>query len=177
MLIHSIDPVYNCQSRILLLGSFPSVQSRAKGFYYAHPQNRFWKVMTEVLSWPCLPVTIWEKKELLLGSRVALWDVIASCRITGSSDSSIRNAVPNDLTILLDNSSINSVFCTGGKAYELYNKWHRPRLPQLPVYKLPSTSGANASYDLNALCASWAILQEKLKNSREELQCDKNGGE
>ena len=110
--MHPIPPVYDRNSEILILGSFPSVKSRESGFFYGHPQNRFWKVLSAVCEAP-LPVTVPEKRAFLLAHRIALWDVIASCRITGSSDASIRDAVPNDLGPILSEAPVRQIYTTG----------------------------------------------------------------
>lgn len=154
MIEHPIPPVFDAHSEILILGSFPSVKSREYGFFYGHPSNRFWMVMRDVLGWPALPQTTEEKKRLLLESHVALWDVIASCEVTGSSDASIRNAVPNDLRPILDTGRIKAVFCNGSTAYNLYMKLLLPSLGIQPV-RLPSTSPANASCRPEKLTAAW----------------------
>lgn len=153
MELHTIPPVYDRSSRILILGSFPSVKSRESGFYYGHPQNRFWKVLSAVLQTP-LPCTNAEKKQLLLDHGIALWDVIASCDISGSSDASISNAVPNDIGIILNASSIQTIFCNGAKACSLYNSCLRAETAQDAI-KLPSTSPANASWSLERLVSFW----------------------
>ena len=119
---HTFLPVYNEESRILILGSFPSVKSRENQFYYGHPQNRFWKVIAGIFKEP-LPQTIDEKKDLLLRHRIAVWDVIDSCDIVGSSDSSIRNVVPNDMDLILSNAKIQGIFANGGKAHQLFVKY------------------------------------------------------
>ena len=115
---HPIPPLFNADSEILILGSFPSVKSRETGFFYGHPQNRFWKVLATVCGEP-LPQTVEEKKNLVLLHRLALWDVIASCEIEGSSDSSIRDVVPNDLLPMLKNSRIQRIFVNGTTAAKL----------------------------------------------------------
>lgn len=154
MPIHPIAPVFNEYSEILILGSFPSVRSRETGFYYGHPQNRFWKIMKEIYSWPFLPETNAEKRQLLLESHVALWDVVASCDITGSSDTSIRNVISNDLTCITDASSIQRIYCNGSTAIRLYMKHIFPSFPIQPIL-LPSSSPANASYTLEKLTEIW----------------------
>ncbi|MCQ2458395.1 MAG: DNA-deoxyinosine glycosylase [Clostridia bacterium] len=154
MISHPIPPVFDERSEILILGSFPSVKSREYGFFYGHPSNRFWKVLKEVLAWSAEPVDTEEKKKLLLESHVALWDVIASCDVTGSSDASIRNAVPNDLLPILKAGRIRTIFCNGSTAYSLYMKTIYPSLGILPV-RLPSTSPANASFRLEELTNEW----------------------
>ena len=117
-IVHPIPPFYDQSSRILILGSFPSVKSRESGFFYGHPQNRFWRVLSTVFG-ESVPETIEEKKAQLLTHRVALWDVIASCRITGSSDSSIRDAVPNDVATLLSQTDVRAIFTNGKTAQAL----------------------------------------------------------
>ena len=113
---HEIPPIYNQNSKILILGSFPSVKSRESQFFYHHPQNRFWKVLSSVLD-KDTPITIDEKKDFLLDNNIALWDVIASCYIEGSSDSSIKNVVANDLNKIIDTCDIKQIFCNGGKSF------------------------------------------------------------
>ena len=150
---HTFLPVYNEESRILILGSFPSVKSRENQFYYGHPQNRFWKVIAGIFKEP-LPQTIDEKKDLLLRHRIAVWDVIDSCDIVGSSDSSIRNVVPNDMNLILSNAKIQGIFANGGKAHQLFVKYcNKEGMP--PLGKLPSTSPANAAWNLERLTAEW----------------------
>ncbi len=153
MIIHNIPPVYDENSRILILGSFPSVKSREQRFFYAHPQNRFWRVIAGVFG-KSVPETIEEKKNFLLENNVALWDTIAECEISGSSDMSIRNAVPNDIKIILNSAKIQTVFCNGGKSYETYMKYIFPSVGITPV-KLPSTSPANASMTFEKLAEVW----------------------
>lgn len=155
---HTFSPVYNEESRILILGSFPSVRSRENQFYYGHPQNRFWKVIAGIFKEP-LPQTIDEKEDLLLRHRIAVWDVIDSCDIVGSSDSSIRNVVPNDMNLILSNAKIQGIFANGGKAHQLFVKYcHKEGMP--PLGKLPSTSPANAAWNLERLTAEWKTAFE-----------------
>ena len=151
--IHTISPVYNEHSRILILGSFPSVKSREAGFFYGHPQNRFWKVLANVFQAE-VPGTIEEKKAFLLEHRIAVWDVIASCDIEGSSDSSIKNAVPNDFSFILKTAPIRQIYTNGGTAYKLYHKYCE-KVTGFEAVKLPSTSPANASYSLERLIRQW----------------------
>lgn len=153
LLTHTFQPIYNKDSRILILGSFPSVKSRENGFYYGHPQNRFWKVIAAITGQK-EPVTIEEKKELLLSNHIAVWDVIAGCTIQGSSDSSIKDVVVNDFTEILRNSSIRTIYVNGNKAYELYSKYAEEKTG-IKALKLPSTSPANAAWSLERLCESW----------------------
>jgi TDG/mug DNA glycosylase family protein len=151
--LHPFAPVYDRQCRILILGSFPSVKSREYGFYYGHPQNRFWKVLARLLECP-EPVTIPEKKNLLLSHHIALWDVLKSCDIQGSADASIQNPVANDLQSLIKGTQIRLVACNGATAFRIYQK-HLPQKPDLPVICLPSTSPANAKYRLDDLVLHW----------------------
>ena len=155
---HTIDPVYNEQSKILILGSFPSVKSREQQFFYGHKQNRFWKVLAGVLGC-AVPQTIEEKKAMLLAHHIAVWDVIKSCEIEGSSDASIRDVVPNDLTRILNTADIRAIYTNGGKAHELYCRYIEP-VNGIPAHKLPSTSPANAGYSLERLLEAWSVLNE-----------------
>lgn len=157
MIQHSIAPVYDGQSTILILGSFPSVKSRDVGFFYGHPQNRFWKVVAAVFEQP-VPETIAEKRTFLLKNGVALWDVISSCDITGSSDSSIRNVVPNDLTQILQQAKIRQIFVNGKKAMSLYQRYLEPKTGCSAIC-LPSTSPANASWNLERLVEAWRVIR------------------
>lgn len=150
---HTFSPVWDCQSEILILGTFPSVKSRETNFYYGHPQNRFWKLMAGIYNEP-LPVTAEEKKALVLRHRLAVWDVIGQCDIIGSSDSSIRNVVPNDIAGLLAKSKVHTVIANGAKAYELYQKYQLPQTG-LEARKLPSTSPANAAWSFGRLQKAW----------------------
>ena len=150
---HTFGPVYNQDSEILILGSFPSVKSREGEFYYHHPQNRFWKMLSQILEVP-LPVSIKEKKAMLLENHIALWDVIESCDIYGSSDSSIKNVIPNDIPFLLNHSKIEKIAVNGGKAYEFYQKYCLKQT-NLEAVKLPSTSPANAAWSLERLITEW----------------------
>ncbi len=159
-LTHTFEPVFNKESKILILGSFPSVKSRENNFYYGHPQNRFWKVLAEVLGNE-VPQTIEEKKLFLLEHHIAVWDVIESCTIIGSSDSSIKDVVVNDFSRVLGNSEIETIYVNGGKAYELYHKYAEEKT-EMQAVKLPSTSPANAAWNLKKLCEAWSVIIEKL---------------
>ncbi len=150
---HEIEPIFNQESNILILGSFPSVKSREGHFFYNHPQNRFWKVLAQVFDCQ-LPKSIEEKKLFLLANQVAVWDVIASCEIKGSSDSSIKHVVPNDLNRILSVSPIEQIYANGGAAFQLYEKYCR-RQTHMEAVKLPSTSPANAAYSLEKLVKIW----------------------
>ena len=150
--LHTIAPVYDGNSKILILGSFPSVKSRKAAFFYGHPQNRFWRVLAAVLEEEA-PQTVEEKRSMLLRRGVALWDVIASCEIAGSSDASITNVVPNDLSRILTTAPVRRIFCNGGTAYRFYRRcdeavWGKAEL-------LPSTSPANARSSVQALTERW----------------------
>ena len=155
---HEFAPVYDEHSRILILGSLPSVKSREQGFYYGHSQNRFWRVVAR-LTGEAVPQSIPEKKTLLLNHGIAVWDVIQSCEIMGSSDSSIRNVKVNDFDELLSKVPDIRIFANGGKAYELYQKYAFPQTGRVAV-KLPSTSPANAAWSLEKLCDEWSRLLE-----------------
>lgn len=150
---HAFPPVWNEKSRILILGSFPSVKSREEGFFYGHPRNRFWNVLSVVLDCE-KPTTIEEKKQMLLTHGIALWDVIASCEIRGSSDSSIRNVVANDFSELLENSQVRVIFTNGQTAGKLYQKYVEKKTGLAAIH-LPSTSPANAAWSLERLVESY----------------------
>ena len=158
MIKHTIPPVYDANSRILVLGSFPSVKSREQQFFYGHKQNRFWKVLAGILGCE-VPQTIEEKKAMLLANHIAVWDVIKSCEIEGSSDASIRDVIPNDLSEILKIADIQTIYTNGGKAYELYYKYIYP-VNGIKAHKLPSTSPANAGYSLDRLKEAWAEIKE-----------------
>ena len=146
LIVHQIAPVFAADSRVLLLGSLPSPKSRAQGFYYGHPQNRFWPTLAAVLSVPPPePADIEAKRRLLVEHRLALWDVLASCLITGAADSSISQPQANDIAGLLQQTQIHAVFCTGAKAHSLYQSLCLPQTG-LPAHRLPSTSPANRRY-------------------------------
>ncbi len=157
-LSHEFSPVYNKDSRLLILGTFPSVKSREQHFYYGHPQNRFWNILAAITKEP-LPESVQDKQQLLLSHHIALWDVIQSCEIIGSSDSSIRNVVPSDIAGLLPHTSIQAIFGNGNKACQLFDKYAATTLSDFPerniIHKLPSTSPANASWTLPRLTAYW----------------------
>lgn len=157
MIYHPIEPLYNERSRILILGSFPSVKSREQLFFYGHPQNRFWKVISAVFERP-LPKTIEEKRDFLLSSQIALWDVIASCDIVGSSDSSIKNVSVNDLNRILDHADIKGIFVNGKTSQKYYNRYCREKFKRDAVY-LPSTSPANALWSLDDLISEWKVIK------------------
>lgn len=157
---HPFDPVWDCESKILILGSFPSVKSREQMFFYGHPRNRFWKVISTLLGIET-PVTTEEKRAMLLNNHIALWDVIASCDIYGSSDSSIKNAVPNDIGFIIKNSKIERIFTNGATADKLYKKYILPATG-IEAMRLPSTSPANAAKSVDELVKEWAITVDSL---------------
>ena len=152
-IIHPIPPVYDKNSKILILGSFPSVKSREVGFFYGHPQNRYWKVLAAVFN-DAVPETIPDKKAFLLKHHIAAWDVIASCDIEGSSDASIKNAVPNDLKPILETADIKHIYTNGKTAHNLFQKYTAPILHRDSIC-LPSTSPANAAWSLEKLTDTW----------------------
>ena len=162
---HPFPAIYAPDSRILILGSFPSVKSREQRFFYGHPQNRFWRVLAALLG-TSVPQTVEEKQDFLLAHRIALWDVIASCEIAGSSDASIRNAVPNNLTPILETASIWQIFTNGGTAHRLYRKYIFPLTGREDI-ALPSTSPANAARSLDALIDAWQTVREVLDEEAE----------
>ncbi len=157
-LVHPIPPVWDAHSEILILGSFPSVKSREVAFFYGHPQNRFWTV-TAALFHESTPQTVADRRVFLLRNHLALWDVIASCRITGSSDSSIRDVIPNDIRPLLEAAPIRGIFTNGQTAFRLYQRHLLPQLGREAVC-LPSTSPANAAWSRDRLIAAWSIIQD-----------------
>ncbi len=154
---HPFPPLYDKNSKILILGSFPSVKSREQMFFYGHPQNRFWKVVSAVVG-DETPVSIEEKRNFLLSNSIALWDVIASCDITGSSDSSIKNVVANDLSEILDNADIKQIFVSGKTAEKYYNKYIRDVIKREAIC-LPSTSPANAGWNVDKLIIEWKTIK------------------
>jgi len=190
MITHPFPPLFDGDSRVLILGSFPSVASREQNFFYGHPRNRFWQVTAIVFGAP-VPGTIEEKRAFLHAHYIALWDVVASCEITGSSDASIRNVIPNDLSPILRGAPIGRIFTNGGTAYSLYRKYislsdrsekKEKRMPAVPAnekggfvgtisgerenrhvlepVKLPSTSPANAAWTLERLVEAWRVIAE-----------------
>ena len=155
---HPFPPLYDENSKVLILGSFPSVKSREQMFFYGHPQNRFWKVVSSVMGTDT-PVTIEDKRDFLHSNHIALWDVIASCDITGSSDSSIKNVVANDLTEMLEKADIRQIFVNGKTAEKYYNKYIRDKIVRDAVC-LPSTSPANAGWSFDRLVEAWRVIKE-----------------
>ena len=156
---HEFEPVFDEQSEILILGSLPSVKSRENHFYYGHPQNRFWKVLAGILECD-IPDTIEDKKAMLLSHHIALWDVIAECDIIGSSDSSIRNVVVNDIQSIVQRTKIQKIYANGATAGKLYKKYALPKVG-MECIQLPSTSPANAAFSVERLCQKWIMIREE----------------
>ena len=157
-IVHGFEPIYDQHSRVLILGSLPSVKSREQSFYYGHPQNRFWRVLAAVCGCET-PSSVEEKKRFLLSNRIALWDVIAECDIIGSSDSAIRNAVPTDIMPVLSGSDIRCIFVNGAAACKIYDRYHKP-LTGRDAVRLPSTSPANAAYCFDRLLSNWSVIAQ-----------------
>lgn len=157
--VHEFGPVYDEESEILILGSFPSVKSREMNFYYGHPQNRFWKLLAALYETK-EPGSIPEKKAFLIRRRIAVWDVIESCDITGSSDSSIRNVKVNDIGRILGEAKIRTIYANGKKAGQLYQKYVEPKTKR-SIVGLPSTSPANAAFGMERLMESWKRILER----------------
>lgn len=159
---HPLMPLYNHNSKVLILGSFPSIKTREYGFFYGHPQNRFWKLM-EILFDEKLSRDIDERREFLLKHKIAIYDSIYKCDIIGSSDASIQNVVPSDLSKIFKSANIEEVFCNGNTAYKYYKKYHSKKF-NLEAVKLPSTSPANARYRLEDLAREWKVILKYLEN-------------
>ena len=155
-IIHPIPPVFDENSRVLILGSFPSVKSREAGFFYGHPQNRFWRVLAAIFG-ETVPADIPAKKEFLLRHHIALWDVIASCEIKGSSDASVTNAIPVDISRVTDIAGIECIICNGNLAHRLYQR-HLEAATGIKAVVLPSTSPANAAFTMDKLIAAWQTI-------------------
>ena len=157
-IVHPIPPLYDADCKILILGSFPSIKSREAMFFYGHPQNRYWKLIAQLFEEE-IPETIEQKKRLVLSHHIAMWDTIRSCTITGSSDSSIRDVVPNDLSVILEHSKVEKIFCNGATSYKLCMKYLYP-VTRIEAVKLPSTSPANAAFTLDRLIQEWSVIKE-----------------
>ena len=162
LVVHPFEPIFNARSRILILGTMPSRISRQQGFYYGHPQNRFWPLLSAILQ-VSEPRDIESKRRMLLQHGIALWDVLQQCEIQGSQDSSIRQPEANDLAWLLGQSPIRKIFANGQAAAELYRKFCQ-NLTGKPCLGLPSTSPANNRWSLDALFQAWqpVLLPELL---------------
>ncbi len=156
MIVHPIPPLFDSESETLILGSFPSVKSREAAFFYGHPQNRFWSVVAEVFGAE-KPLTVEDKKELILSNKLALWDVIAQCEIEGSADSTITDVTANDLSVIIRNSNVKRIFVNGKTAEKYYNKYTYPKTG-IKAVCLPSTSPANAAWKIEKLVEKWKII-------------------
>ena len=154
--IHPIPPLFDEHSRVLILGSFPSVKSREAMFFYGHPQNRFWRILAALTGRP-VPQTVAEKTDLILTNHFALWDSIGSCIITGSSDSSIRDVVPNDLRRIVNYAPIERIYCNGNTSLKYYHQYNEPVLGRRAEV-LPSSSPANAAWSLERLIDAWRVI-------------------
>lgn len=163
--VHPIEPLFDEKSETLILGSFPSVKSREAMFFYGHKQNRFWPLLARIFEWKT-PVTVEEKRKLILDNHLALWDVIHSCEIAGSADSTIKNVVPNDLSVILEKAPIRRIFVNGKKAFALYQKYMEPAIG-ISARVLPSTSPANASYSPDRLYDIW---KKEIKGEAKEKE-------
>ena len=159
---HDFQPIYNEESRVLLLGTMPSPKSRETGFYYGHPRNRFWKVVSDVCG-EVLPETREEKIEFVLRNKIAVWDVLAGCEIKGAEDASIRNPIANDLNIIIKNADIRAVFATGQKAAQLYRKYCQ-RETGMEIICLPSTSPANCSVSYEKLFEAYEVVLKYIRD-------------
>ena len=158
---HEISPVWNKESKVLILGTMPSPKSREAGFFYMHPQNRFWRVLPAIFE-EALSNTIEEKKDFLLRHHIALWDVLSSCKIQGAADSSIKNATPNDFTQICSESDVRCIFCTGKTAFSLWKKFCAPVYEEkfdLTCVCLPSTSPANAAWSFERLVKEYEVIK------------------
>lgn len=160
MIVHPFPPLYNENSKVLILGSFPSVKSREQMFFYGHPQNRFWKVMSAVFK-SAEPISKEEKTQFLLSHGIALWDVIASCEITGSSDSSIKDVVANDISVILKSADIRTIYVNGKTAEKYFNKYTKKVIGRDAIC-LPSTSPANAAWSLDKLIEKWRVVSQNI---------------
>ncbi len=155
-LVHPFEPVIDARSRVLVLGSFPSVQSRLNSFYYGHPQNRFWRVTAALFS-QGVPGSIDDKTAFLRINRIALWDVVSACDITGSADSTLTPLKLNDIGSLLRGTQVRMIVCNGQKAGQLYRANLQEQI-KIPMQVLPSTSPANAAWTLERLIKAWEPL-------------------
>ena len=157
---HTFEPVFDKHSKILILGSLPSVKSREQGFYYGHERNRFWKVLAAVTDMP-VPQTVGEKEAFLIAAHIAVWDVIQQCDIIGSSDASIKNVTPTDIQKILGGSDIRAIFANGSTAARLYDKFQKP-ITERDIIALPSTSPANAAWSEQRLIEKWSCIKDYL---------------
>ena len=162
---HPFKPIFDKNSKILILGSFPSVVSRKFGFYYANPQNRFWRVLAGILNAP-LPESTDEKIKFLLANKIAIYDAAISCEIKGSSDAKMTSVAPANLELIFSGSHIAQVFANGSKAHEICEKYLKNQIlnaTSKEVVKLPSTSPANAKFSIDKLVSEWSVIAEALK--------------
>ncbi len=157
---HPFAPIYNSSSQILILGSIPSVRSRENNFFYGHPQNRFWKVLSALLNCET-PETVEQKTQMLLDNHIAIWDTVAKCDISGSSDASIKNVVPTDISPIISGANIRAVFTNGATSQKYFNRFQAKAL-NIQAIVLPSTSPANASKNLEKLIEAWKVILEYL---------------
>ena len=157
-IIHPFGPLFDSESRILILGSLPSVKSREQNFFYGHPQNRFWPLLAFLFGEPA-PLTVEEKRSLALRHHIALWDTIYSCDIIGSSDSSIRNVTPTDLGQILKAARVEHIFCNGKTSWNYYHRYQEKQLG-IAAEVLPSTSPANAAWGFERLQEAWSVVRE-----------------
>lgn len=157
---HEFPPLFDGDSKVLILGTIPSPKSREQGFYYGHPRNRFWKMMALIFGEE-FPATVEERKALALRNHVALWDVLESCRIQGAEDASIRDVVPNDMNVILEKADIRAIFTTGAKATALYRKYCEP-VCRRPCIGLPSTSPANCRMKDEELLAHYRVIRDRI---------------
>ena len=165
LVTHNFAPIYDEHSRILMLGTMPSPKSREVGFYYGHPHNRFWKVVSDVCHEP-LPETKEDKIAFALRNRIAVWDVLAGCEIRGADDSSIRNPLPNDMSVILETADIQAVFTTGTKAFQLYKKYCFPKTG-IEAIGLPSTSPANCRLSYEELYKAYSEIRKYITIMKE----------
>lgn len=157
-IVHGFEPVFDENCTMLILGSLPSVMSRKNNFYYGHPANRFWRVLAEVFGCP-LPQSIEQKKALLLENHIAVWDVIKECDIIGSADSTIKNAVPTELSVITEKSGIKRVYANGSAAAKIFYKYQYNKI-NMDIITLPSTSPANAAWSFERLVQAWSVLKD-----------------
>ena len=160
-IVHGFEPIYDRSSRVLILGSLPSVRSREQNFYYGHPQNRFWRVIASLCG-EDVPQTISEKTAMLLRHGIAVWDVVSECDIIGSSDASLKNVVPTDIRSILDASDIQCIYVNGGAASRIFDKYQK-EVTGCDAVRLPSTSPANAAYSLERLISAWSCITAHIK--------------
>ena len=152
-IVHPFEPFFRADSKILIVGSLPSVKSRENGFYYGHPQNRFWKMLAQIFA-ESMPISIEEKQQFLAKHKIAVYDSIKECTINGSSDSSIRNVIPSDIAKIVFSSQITKILANGKTAAKYFLKYQNQNLCQM-LKTLPSTSPANAAFSIEKLVEIW----------------------